>query len=166
MESKDHPERKSIRLEHYDYSQNGYYFVTICAEKHCPIFWNNVGADIIRPQNEKDICLSEVGTIVKNAIENIPKYYEGVFVDRYCVMPNHVHAIIVIRKDKNGRIISAPTLSTIIGQMKRWASKQCRKPIWQKSFYDEIIRNQAAFDEISKYIYENPMKWEDDELYC
>ena len=166
MEKNDYPERKIIRLEHYDYSQNGYYFVTICAEKRRPIFWNNVGADIIRPQNGNDICLSEYGAVVKNAIENIPKHYKDVFVDRYCIMPNHVHAILVIKKDKNGRIISAPTLSTIVGQMKRWASKQCEKLIWQKSFYDEIIRNQKAYDKISKYIYENPMKWEEDELYC
>ena len=59
-----------------------------------------------------------------------------------------------------------PLFSLIIGQMKRFASKKCEKSIWQKSFYDEIIRNQAAYDEISKYIFENPMKWEEDELFC
>ena len=92
--------------------------------------------------------------------------YAGVFVDRYCIMPNHVHLIIGITSKENGRMISAPTLSRIIGQMKRFASKKCEKSIWQKSFYDEIIRNRAAYDEISKYVFENPMKWEEDELFC
>ena len=154
-------------MQGYDYSSNGYYFITICTEKRKPIFWNNVGADIIRPQNnDTDLLLSEYGKTVKNAIESISKHYDGVFVDRYCIMPNHVHLVIAIMLKENGRIISAPTVSCIIGQMKRIVSKQCGFSVWQKSFYDEIIRNQTGYDEISKYIFENPMKWEEDELFC
>ena len=160
------PKRKPHRLQGYDYSKNGYYFVTICTENRKPIFWKTVGADIIRPRNTNtDFVLSEYGKIIKNAIENIPEHYDGVFVDRYCIMPNHVHLIVAITSKENGRIISAPTLSRIIGQMKHWATKQCGFSVWQKSFYDEIIRNQTAYDEISKYIYENPMNWELDELF-
>ncbi len=163
----DLPKRKPHRLHGYDYSKNGYYFVTICAEKQKPAFWKKVGADIIRPQNKNtDILLSETGETVKQAIENIQKHYSDVFVNRYCIMPNHIHLIIAIVRRENGRIISAPTVSCVIGQMKRWASKQCGRPIWQKSFYDEIIRNQKAYDEISKYIFENPIKWKEDELFC
>ncbi|MBR3952765.1 MAG: transposase [Oscillospiraceae bacterium] len=161
------PKRKHHRLPGYDYSRNGYYFVTICTEDRKPLFWKNAGADIIRPQNDDtDLLLSETGVIVKNAIENISEHYHGVFVDRYCIMPNHVHLIIAIMLKENGRIISAPTVSRVIGQMKRYASKKCGYPIWQKSFYDEIIRSQSAYDEISEYIFENPMKWEEDELFC
>ncbi len=160
------PKRKPHRLQGYDYSKNGYYFVTICTENRKPIFWKTVGADIIRPKsNDTDLLLSECGKTVKTAIENISTHYDGVFVDRYCIMPNHIHLIVAIMIRKSGRIISAPTLSTVIGQMKRWATKQCGFSVWQKSFYDEIIRNQTAYDEISKYIFENPMKWEEDELY-
>ena len=161
------PKRKQHRLAGYDYSKSGYYFVTICTENRMPLFWKNVGADIIRPKNnDTDSFLSEYGKFVKESIEKISEHYAGVFVDRYCIMPNHVHLIIAITSKENGRMISAPTLSRIIGQMKRFASKKCEKSIWQKSFYDEIIRNQAAYDEISKYIFENPMKWEEDELFC
>ena len=153
-------------MKNYDYSKNGYYFVTICSEKRKPVFWNNVGADIIRPQNDNtDLLLSEYGKTVRKAMENISVHYDGVFVDRYCIMPNHIHLIIAIISKENGRMISAPTLSAVVGQMKRWASKQCGISIWQKSFYDEIIRNKNAYDEISKYIFENPSKWEEDELF-
>ena len=158
------PKRKHIRLSGYDYSKNGYYFITICTNDRKTIFWKNVGADIIRPKSLSDDVLSDCGKIVKNAIENIPNHYPDVFVDRYCIMPNHIHLIIAITVP-NGRIISAPTVSTIIGQMKRWVSRNIGFSVWQKSFYDEIIRNQSAYDEISKYIYENPMNWELDELF-
>ena len=73
--------------------------------------------------------------------------------------------IVFIAASRDGRIISAPTLSTVIGQMKRWASKEAEAPLWQKSFYDEIIRNEKACGEICKYICENPSRWEEDEYF-
>ncbi len=164
------PKRKQQRLEEFDYSQNGTYFVTICTRDRTCIFWNNrdygqydvVGADIIRPQEQ----LNNYGLIVKNAIEQTPKYYPNISIDKYVVMPNHIHILMQIQDcELNGRIISAPTISIIIGQMKRWVSKQIGYPIWQKSFYDHIIRNQSDYDRIWRYIDENPIKWELDEYY-
>ena len=167
IDTETFPKRKPHRLTGYDYSQNGYYHITICTENRKPLFWKKVGADIIRPQNSNlDSLLSEYGKSVRESIESISEHYSGIFVDRYCIMPNHVHLIIAIAIKDNGRIISAPTVSRIVGQMKRSASKKCGFPLWQKSFYDEIIKNRKAYDEISKYIYENPTKWEDDELFC
>lgn len=165
----DLKKRKKIRLENYDYSQNGAYFVTVCTAGKKALFWKNVGADIIRPrpneQSAGNAPLSEYGEIAETAIRNISEHYPFVTVDKYCIMPNHVHMIVFIAASRDGRIISAPTLSTVIGQMKRWASKEAEAPLWQKSFYDEIIRNEKACGEIRKYVCENPSRWEEDEYF-
>ncbi|MBQ6839125.1 MAG: transposase [Oscillospiraceae bacterium] len=152
----DLPQRKPNRIEAYDYSLNGAYFVTVCTRDREKIFWDIVGADIIRPQN---VPLSSIGEIAVQAICQIPKHYENVFVDKYCVMPDHVHLILRIELEMDGRIISAPTVSTVVGSMKRWTSRQIGRPIWQKSYYDHVIRNQKDYDEIWQYIDNNPRKW-------
>ena len=150
------PKRKQIRLENYDYSTSGAYFITVCATNREKIFWNNVGADIIRPQN---IQLSTVGKITEQGILQINNHYENVTVDKYVIMPDHIHFILHIKSNKNGRMISAPTVSTVVGSMKRWVSKQTGKPIWQKSFYEHTIRNQTDYNDIYEYIANNPLKY-------
>ena len=152
----DFIERKQIRIENYDYSTPGAYFITICTANRAPLFWNAVGADTIRPQN---LPLSAMGKTVEQGILQVSDHYENVFVDKYCIMPDHVHLILRIESDIDGRIISAPTVSTVIGSMKRWASKQLHRPIWQKSFYEHCIRNQQDYDEIWTYIENNPLKY-------
>ncbi|MBR5806648.1 MAG: hypothetical protein IKY30_07765 [Oscillospiraceae bacterium] len=166
------PERKEIRLKEYDYSANGAYFVTVCTKDKKHLFWdkekmrlkkkNRVGADNIRPE---DIDLSRTGEIVKEAIENIPIKYENVKLDSFVIMPNHIHIIIFIENPGSGRMISAPTRSVVIGQMKRYASKTAGFGIWQKSFYDHIIRNYRDYEEKQNYILSNPGKWVEDEYY-
>lgn len=150
------PKRKAIRIGDYDYSTPGAYFITVCTANRAKIFWDRVGADIIRPQN---VPLSAAGKIVVQAIQQIPNHYENVSVDKYCIMPDHIHMILRIESDIGGRIISAPTVSTVVGSMKRWVSRQVGKPIWQKSFYDHGIRNQQDYDEIWQYIENNPLKY-------
>ena len=164
--------RKNIRLKEYDYSTDGAYFVTVCTKDRKHLFWdkekmrlkrtNRVGADIIRPE---DIELSKAGEIVKKAIDNIPIKYENVKLDSYVIMPNHIHIIIFIENPDSGRILSAPTRSVVIGQMKRYASKTAGFGIWQKSFYDHIIRNYRDYIEKLNYIQNNPYKWLIDEYY-
>lgn len=159
----DYPKRKPIRLKDYDYSQNGAYFITICTKDRQPLLWKSipikcksVGADIIRPN---DIELNEYGTIAETAICSISKYYPNCNVDKYVIMPEHIHMILMLN-DANGRIISAPTKSikTIIGQMKRWVSKEIGFSIWQKSFYDHVIRDEADYITKWEYIENNPLK--------
>ena len=152
----DLPKRKEIRIKDYDYSSPGAYFITICTANREEILWNGVGADIIRPQN---VPLSSVGKIVEQGIIQIADHYENIVVDKFCVMPDHIHLILRIESNIGGRIISAPTVSTVVGSMKRWVSKQVGKPIWQKSFYDYGIRNQQDYDEIWEYIENNPLKY-------
>lgn len=119
-----------------------------------------VGADIIRPK----LPLSHIGKIVDEAINQISVIYPSVFVDNYVVMPNHVHLLLAF-DNSSGRIISAPTLSTVVGQMKRAASKKAGFSLWQKSFYDHVVRNQQDYGEIWRYITENPISWDLDTLY-
>ncbi len=150
------PKRKQIRIENYDYSTSGAYFITICTANREKIFWNNVGADIIRPQN---IPLSAIGKIAQQSILQIENHHTNVFVDKYCILPDHIHLILRIESEYDGRILSAPTVSTVVGSMKRWISKQAGKPIWQKSFYEHTIRNQTDYNEIWQYIENNPLKY-------
>ena len=150
------PKRKTIRIPDYDYSTPGAYFITICTFGREKLFWNDVGADIIRPQN---LTLSATGKIAEQSILQIKDHYPNVQVDKYCIMPDHIHLILRIRSNCNGRMISAPTVSTVVGSMKRWISRQTGKPIWQKGFYDHGIRNQQDYDEIWQYIENNPLKY-------
>lgn len=150
------PKRKHIRIEDYDYSTPGAYFITICTANREKIFWNVVGADIIRPQN---LQLSTAGKIVEQGILQTAQHYKNVVVDKYCIMPDHVHLILHMESDIDGRMVSAPTVSTVIGSMKRWVSRQVGRPIWQKSFYDHAIRNQQDYNEIWQYIENNPLKY-------
>ncbi len=172
------PKRKNIRLKDYDYSSCGYYFITICTKDRQFLFWENndniaagaditvwqtqnkshaVGADIIRPH------LSGCGKIADRAINEIKTHYPHVMVDEYAIMPDHIHLIMKITNDdKYGRMISAPThkpIMTVIGQMKRWVSKEIGFPVWQKSYYEHIIRDEKDYVEKAEYIMNNPLKY-------
>lgn len=156
--------RKHNRLENYDYSLNGLYFITICTkDRKCCLSEIDVepivGADIIRPQ----IRLKKIGKLLDYSINDIENHYENISVVKYCIMPDHVHLIISIMNDiiqiNDGRIISAPTISTVIGSLKRYVSKNAGISLWQKSFHDRIIRNEAEFKEIWQYIENNALNW-------
>lgn len=107
----DLPKRKPNRIPHFDYSSPGVYFITVCTANRAKMFWNGVGADIIRPES---VPLSSIGEIVEQGIWNIHTHYENISVDKYCIMPDHIHLILSIQSDGSGRIISAPTISTVV----------------------------------------------------
>ncbi|MCL2760837.1 MAG: hypothetical protein FWD70_04220 [Desulfuromonadales bacterium] len=177
---KELPERKQNRLQNYDYSQNGAYFVTICAKNHAKLFGEIVGVHSVRrlpdcPSHAAlsdepvgaAFCrpqLSEIGKIVESEIHRLSHTYAGVFVDYHIVMPNHVHMIIALLNE-NGRQNAAPTLSRVIGQWKRAASIRAGYPIWQKSFHDHVIRNEQDYIDIAEYIENNPANWERDRFF-
>ena len=151
--------RKHIRLKEYDYSQNGYYFITICtAEKRKILCDISVGANCVRPK----ITISEIGKLVEENIGILNDTYETVKVDKYVIMPNHIHLIVVIQ---GGRTQFAPTVSRIIKQFKGKVTKQVGFCIWQKSFYDHIIRDEKDYLRILEYIENNPGKWTEDKYY-
>ncbi len=148
----DLPKRKRLRLENYDYSANGAYFITICTKNNdCPLS-KIVGHDAhIVPQ----IQLTKTGEIIKKHIELITG------IDCYIIMPNHIHMIIVKQNDNNGAMwASRPTrISDDIRSFKTVVTKELGCSIWQTSFYDHIIRNEEDYLIHLQYIEENPRKW-------
>ena len=168
---KDLPVRKNIRLNHYDYSRAGCYFITMCVKDRHEMLRKivmdtepPVGANCVRPQ------LSKYGNIVEKEISVLSETYDTVDVIKYVIMPNHVHMIIEIDGDYgigvgDGRAQCAPTIPRIIKQFKGSITKQIGFSLWQKSFHDHIIRNEAEYQNIWRYIDENPARWEEDEYY-
>lgn len=152
--------RKKNRLKGYDYSSNASYFLTVCSDKRKEIFSqivfdNTVGANIVR--------LSHIGEKIENCILKIEEIYPCIFVDNYIIMPNHIHLILTI--DTNRRPMVAPTVATVIKQFKGAASKEAGTSIWQKGYYDHIIRNENDFNETMKYITFNAQKWDEDKYF-
>ncbi len=175
--------RKKLRLENYDYSKNGAYFVTVCTKNKMCIFWepqnkyqpvesesNAVGAVIGRPNRK--IHLSEYGKYVKESLNNIHEHYPAVYVDKYVIMPNHIHILLRIDKDwqndngqRGGRPMTAPTISWVINHMKGYVTKQIGFSPWQRSFNDHIIRNEKEYAAYWQYIESNPTNWQNDPLF-
>ena len=153
---KNLPKRKPIRIEDYDYSTPGAYFITVCTANREKIFWSDCRGELRSPVN---VPLSEVGMIVDKEINKMNTVYDAVRVDKYCIMPDHVQFIISINAVADGRTQFAPTISRVIKQFKGSITKQVGRPIWQKSFYDHGIRNQQDYDEIWEYIENNPLKY-------
>ncbi|MBR4550292.1 MAG: transposase [Oscillospiraceae bacterium] len=168
------PKRKSIRLPEHDYSSPGAYFVTICTKDREQLFWDMrkaphdpVGAAISRPPNETPlpVPLTAEGELAGRAIRQMAEVYSGITVDRYVIMPNHVHMILRIDTDGDGRLIAAPTVGRAVGQMKRWVSVRAGRPLWQRSFHEHIIRNERDYREIWNYIDGNPARWTEDRYF-
>ena len=155
----DLPKRKSNRLPDFDYRTPGAYFITICTKDRKCLLWDTVGASIARPQ------LSKYGLVVHKAICDIPKHYPAISIDHYVVMPNHVHLLLQINTDADGRPMVAPTISTVVQQFKGIVSKQIGHSIWQKLFHDHVIRNAADYMKIWEYIENNPLQWKLDCFY-
>ena len=161
------PKRKNNRLEGYDYSSAGCYFITICVKNRHEILWDvPVGAAIGRPPHAVSPVLSEIGVIIDEGIKKIERIYDNAQVNRYVIMPNHVHILITLEKTEgSGRPMAAPTMSRIINQLKGSTSKQIGFSIWQKLYHDRIIRNADEYNRIAEYIESNPANWKDDCFY-
>ena len=146
------PKRKPNRLEGYDYSETGYYFITICTKDKKRILCDIVGDDAY-------IVPKKAGKIASKYIKNIRE------IDKYVIMPNHIHLILKI---EGGTMwASSPTRSvpSIIRSLKTLVSKECGEKLWQRSYYDHIIRGEGDYLEIWKYIDENPLKWKEDRFF-
>ena len=160
--------RKPIRISNYDYSAPGAYFITVCTANWEKIFWSDRRGELCSPAKDPQtgdhrsplrMELSDTGVIVDNEIQRLNTVYDAVRVDKYCIMPDHIHMILTVDTDENGRSQIAPTISRVIKQFKGSITKQIGRPIWQKSFYDHGIRNQQDYDEIWEYIENNPLKY-------
>ena len=157
--------RKCPRLKGYNYSQPGYYFVTICVKnKFC--YFGKVA--------DKIMILNKFGRMVKNCWQELPIYYKNCVLDEFIIMPNHFHGIIKItvgadfKSTRTNDDFKLPTLSSIIQGFKIFSSRKIHANAgseliyhfyWQRSFYDSIITNFYSLSRIRQYIKDNPKKW-------
>ncbi|MCP4614774.1 MAG: transposase [Planctomycetes bacterium] len=159
--------RRSIRLKGYDYSQNGAYFVTICTRNKESLFGN---------VTDGKMQLEKAGLLVESLWLETATIRNDISLDEYVVMPNHIHGIIII--NRRGTLQRAPTqesfgsptldsIPTIIRLFKSTVTKQIniirhtpRSPVWQRGYYEHVIRNRQSLAKIRKYIINNPLTWD------
>ena len=181
--SKSFPHRRTMRLPEFDYSQAGAYFVTIVAQDRKPYFGQVV---------DEEMVLNEVGKIVAEVWVEIPEHFLNVELGEFVVMPNHIHGIIVITVEathanivaarhavpsqedaieKFGKPVPA-SLPTIMRSFKSAATKKVHGStnykegrIWQRNYYEHVIRNERDYQAICDYILANPLNWEKDGEY-
>ncbi len=184
---KKYKDKKQYRFKNYDYAQNGFYFVTICA-KNREIFFGEIDLLVGRVKMK----LSDMGLIAEKFWREIPEHFPFVRLDEFVIMPNHIHGIIEIVKENNegtgqplvgtgqcpvpteGMVgsrfghVTPKSLSIIIGSYKSIVTKTIKLQIsnlffaWQPRFHDRIIRNDDELNKIRQYIFSNPAKWERD----
>ena len=166
--------RRSIRLKGYDYTRPGAYFITICTHERAHLF----GAVV-----EGEMQLNDAGRIAEQCWRNIPVHFPHVQLDAFVIMPNHVHGVLWIVAHDGARVgathasplRNAPipprgpvpqSIGAIIGQFKSAVTRQINAlrnapgaPVWQRNYYEHIIRNEQALNAIRRYIVENPLRW-------
>jgi REP element-mobilizing transposase RayT len=160
--------RRSIRLKGYDYSQCGAYFITICI---------NHGRTFLGKIREGEMFASPAGEMVAESWDDLPLRFPNIDLDEFTIMPNHIHGIFLIT-DLDSRPNDNPTtLGTIIGALKSISTHQYikgvekhnwepfDKKLWQRNYYDRIIRNERELEAIRAYIINNPANWTEDKLH-
>jgi REP element-mobilizing transposase RayT len=166
-------DRRSIRLPGYDYSQAGAYFVTVVAQNRLCLF-----GDI----ENGTMRLNEAGQMVEGVWDAIPAHYPGVDVDAFVLMPNHVHGVIVLgdgllERGPAPAVAPPPTLSVgdVMHRFKTMTTKRYADGVrqrgwtpfpgrlWQRNYYEHIIRDESALQRIREYIAENPARWDEDQ---
>ena len=164
------PKRKVLRLPEYDYSAPGAYFITVCTQDlRCILSHIAVGADAL---GGPLLNLTETGKIVEKYILSSDRF-GGLHVDKFVIMPNHIHLLLRIDglfagADGGPPRASAPTYATIpsaIGALKRLVHREVGQTIFQRSYHEHVIRGEADYREIWRYIDTNPAKWAEDRYY-
>ena len=158
--------RQSIRLENYDYSQAGAYFVTICTHNRKCLFGQISGGRTL---------LNRFGKLVGDEWDRTPQVRDDVMLDRYVIMPNHIHGIIIVSHEEgvwqyaptDGFRSPSKTVGAVIRGFKSAITKQINEsrktpgaPVWQRNYWDRVIRNERELSKAREYIQNNPLKWE------
>ena len=177
----DKHHRQSIRLKEYDYSQPGAYFVTICTyQREC----------LLGHVEDGNIVLSVAGGIARSVWDGLPERFPSVGIDKYVIMPNHVHGIVLVGAQfiapspKDRLADRHPTLGEVVRAYKATVTRLVRRgdegmtalvvdkgvmnhaPTgfgWQRDFYEHVIRNEAELTAIREYISGKPARWDEDE---
>ncbi len=150
--------RKTIRLQGFDYSQPGAYFVTIVTQRRLCMF-----GEVI----DGEMCLSRIGEIVAGVWTGLADHYPHVHLDAWVIMPNHLHGILVLDDVDRGSVRHG--LSEVVRGFKSFSAKEVNRvrgvvgqALWQRSFFEHVIRDEAGLERIRRYIEENPVRWEED----
>ena len=167
---KELPARKHPRLKEYDYS-NGYYHVTICTFDNISMLSKVIVGRGLAPADAK-IELTTIGKIAEKQLLSLSTRYSSAKIDKYIIMPTHIHAIVALKNEEAAGASPRPTLMDVICVFKSLSTRLCNqndniegRKIWQTSFYDEIIRDKQAYQNIWHYIDKNPAEWAEDEYY-
>ena len=151
------PKRKTIRLQNYNYSQEGMYFITICINNRIPLLMNKTSLN--------EYVINEFGKIIQNSWNELPKHNSGILLNEFTIMPDHIHGIIEITDGFRTRPYNGQYLSEIVRQLKTFSARkinELRKTkgqvVWQKSYYEHVIRNEKELIEIQQYIINNIQK--------
>ena len=157
--------RKHPRLKGYDYDQNGAYFITFCTKEKLKTLGRVVGRDA---PGAPLVELTDFGEAVRKEIEETHTHYDGVTVDKFVVMPNHVHMIVLINCDGRTPGASHPTnalIPRIVTMIKKKTNRALGSDNWQRSFHDHIIRDEAEYLRVWQYIDGNPVLWFEDRYF-
>ncbi len=163
------PKRKSTRLKGYDYSTPGAYFITICTKGRKQLLSKiSVGTGVLDcPQN----VLTSYGKIANKHLVNMSDFYENIKIDKFVIMPNHIHLLVQILETENSNGPSGTPVPTnsliaqIVSTFKRFCNKEYGENIWQGRSNDHVIRSEKDYREIWQYIDSNVIKWEKDCFY-
>ena len=154
-----YPIRKHIRLREYDYSQEGAYFVTICVQNRECLFGEIT---------DGVMTLSALGEIVREEWNGLTNHYSCMTLDAFVIMPNHVHGIILLHREElpSGDVKRKAELSELIRAFKSYSARKINEvrqskgsPVWQKRYYDIVIRGDEMLTRAREYIINNPYKW-------
>ena len=157
--------RKSTRLKGYDYSVSGAYFITICTVDKACLLGQCVGGGVL---DAPQIRLSPTGQIVAAQIAALSQAYEELQIEKYVIMPNHVHMLLKVSVHNGTSRTPSPTNAVVprtVSTFKRLIHKACGVQIFQRGYYDHIIRCEEASRRIWEYIDTNPQKWQADRYY-
>ena len=155
--------RRLLRLKNFDYSSPGAYFVTLCSYHREHLFGQVVN---------EEMKLNETGDMVKSVWYDLPKHYSNIELDQFVIMPNHVHGIIAFCDSVGAGLKPAPTtpqnhgLSEVVRALKTFSSRNINlflktpnRPIWQRGYYEHVIRDEESLNKIRNYIIQNPLSW-------
>ena len=160
------PKRKAVRLPEYDYSSPGAYFVTICTQGRRRILSDvTVGAGAL---DGPRVVLTPIGEIVEKYVLST-KRIPGLHVDKYVIMPNHIHMMLCITAESGPSRAPAPTNALIpraVASLKRFVNAELGEDIWQRSYHEHVIRNEKDYREVWEYIDNNPARWAEDRYFA
>lgn len=161
--------RKRTRLRGYDYSQDGVYFVTTnILHNQCILSQISVGRGLAPAA----LTLTPLGKIAEQQLLGLSQRYPHVTVDKYVIMPNHVHAILLLQAGTAGAS-PRPTLMEAVGAFKSLTARLANRlegtpgrTLWQASFYESVLRTERAYQDAWRYIDANPARWAEDRYYA